>query len=289
MSKAFRAKQKAKATKYAAKKIYHVDVIEAVATDCLAAGFMADLDGWMQAHTEEFATASIGSDPTGESGNMYTMAQTAMHKEFTAFVDANMNSFVSKHKRTVQQFYELCAKVSNAAPQVQAFIDLLTASSEFPIFVDMMSNRERREYFFYIMRSWRMECALLLSPRPHSQHTHAHPPIKTTTTTTPPVSPRACPSTLRAETRGPPGERHAATAAGWTARRYTVTRRTIKAVALLPRWPLLPRSLLFRCLPRLQHCPARRWLRPRRSHSWCAAAAPPPPAGAPRTALRAWL
>ena len=42
-------------------------------------------------------------------------------------------------------------------PQVQAFIDLLTAASDFAIFVDMMSNRERREYFFYVMRSWRQE------------------------------------------------------------------------------------------------------------------------------------
>jgi hypothetical protein len=30
---------------------------------------------------------------------------------------------------------EMCAKVSEAAPQVQAFIDILTASSEFQVFV----------------------------------------------------------------------------------------------------------------------------------------------------------
>lgn len=150
-------KIKEKAKNYAAKKIFHVDIIEAVATDCLAAGFMADIDRWMQASEEEFKKASVGSDPTGKSGSMYTIQQTAMHKEFTAFVDANMNAFVQKHKKTVPQFFEMCAKITEAAPQVQAFIDLLTSASEFPIFVDMMSNREKREYFFYVMRSWRSE------------------------------------------------------------------------------------------------------------------------------------
>eukprot|EP01045_Picozoa_sp_COSAG04_P009023 COSAG04_NODE_513_length_13214_cov_17.630576_7_plen_94_part_00 len=43
--------------------------------------------------------------------------------------------FVKKHKKTVEQFMEMCAKASNAAPQVQAFIDILTASSEFQVFV----------------------------------------------------------------------------------------------------------------------------------------------------------
>ena len=37
--------------------------------------------------------------------------QTDMHKRFTAFVDANMNAFVQKHKKTVKQFFEMCAKV----------------------------------------------------------------------------------------------------------------------------------------------------------------------------------
>ena len=92
--------------------------------------------------------------------------------------------FVKKHKKTVEQFMEMCAKASNAAPQVQAFIDILTASSEFQVFVvrfaartvlgfvrwlfltaarvqDMMTNRERRDYFFFVMKSWRMEYRLL--------------------------------------------------------------------------------------------------------------------------------
>lgn len=95
--------------------------------------------------------------------------------------------FVKKHKKTVEQFMEMCAKASNAAPQVQAFIDILTASSEFQVFVvrstpsvvsalrwtpsgglfliparvqDMMTNRERRDYFFFVMKSWRMEYVL---------------------------------------------------------------------------------------------------------------------------------
>ena len=94
--------------------------------------------------------------------------------------------FVKKHKKTVEQFMEMCAKASNAAPQVQAFIDILTASSEFQVFVvrfaartvlgfvrwlfltaarvqDMMTNRERRDYFFFVMKSWRMEYACLVA------------------------------------------------------------------------------------------------------------------------------
>ena len=65
--------------------------------------------------------------------------------------------FVTKHKKTVPQFMEMCRKVSDAAPQVQAFVNILTASSEFPVFVDMMTNRERRDYFFFVMKSWRLE------------------------------------------------------------------------------------------------------------------------------------
>lgn len=98
---------------------------------------MADIDQWMQQNegvwpqarrrrvaigqnaqppaipllAEEFKQASVGSDPTGERGSMYTMQQTEMHKLFTAFVDANMNVFVQKHKKTVQQFFEMCRKV----------------------------------------------------------------------------------------------------------------------------------------------------------------------------------
>ena len=48
--------------------------------------------------------------------------------------------FVAKHKKTVEQFFEMCAKVSDAAPQVQAFIDILTASSEFTVFVVCMHS-----------------------------------------------------------------------------------------------------------------------------------------------------
>jgi len=49
--------------------------------------------------------------------------------------------FVKKHKKTVEQFMEMCAKASNAAPQVQAFIDILTASSEFQVFVVRFAAR----------------------------------------------------------------------------------------------------------------------------------------------------
>jgi hypothetical protein len=42
---------------------------------------------------------------------------------------------VAKHKKTVPQFFEMCNKVVDAAPQVSAFIDILNASSEFKVFV----------------------------------------------------------------------------------------------------------------------------------------------------------
>ena len=42
---------------------------------------------------------------------------------------------MAKHKKTVPQFFEMCNKVVDAAPQVSALIDILNASSEFKVFV----------------------------------------------------------------------------------------------------------------------------------------------------------
>lgn len=196
-------KAKAKAVNFAAKKLYGADVIEAVAQDCLSAGFMDSLKEWMEIHQDDADfSVPVGTDsetmypPECAHSPAYRLRQkrktnghTPSHRymvvynSFKAFSDAQIESkpcdltpeiecctltagdvwmagcagFVTQHKKTVPQFMEMMAKVSDAAPQVQAFIDILSASSEFPVFVDMMTNRERRDYFFFVMKSWRLE------------------------------------------------------------------------------------------------------------------------------------
>jgi hypothetical protein len=112
------------------------------------------LSEWMDVHqTDCDFSKGVGSEAEG----MYPPEYIVAYQAFKAFSDSQIERFVAKHKKTVPQFFEMCNKVVDAAPQVQAFIDILSSASEFTVFVDMMTDQERRKYFFFVMASWRLE------------------------------------------------------------------------------------------------------------------------------------
>jgi hypothetical protein len=70
---------------------------------------------------------------------------------------------------------EMCAKVSDAAPQVQAFIDILTASSEFQVFVVYRCTRPPATRYACYARYARAPSSTHMRARGHAlTHTHTH-------------------------------------------------------------------------------------------------------------------
>ena len=70
---------------------------------------------------------------------------------------------------------DMCAKVSDAAPQVQAFIDILTASSEFQVFVVYRCTRPPATRYACYARYARAPSSTHMRARGHAgTHTHTH-------------------------------------------------------------------------------------------------------------------
>lgn len=103
---------------------------------CTLVRYMESYKAFKAFSDSQIEGVHVAPSPHPAASNLlHYLAQpcTALH-----FVLARLSrptGFVAKHKKTVDQFMEMCAKVSEAAPQVQAFIDILTASSEFQVFV----------------------------------------------------------------------------------------------------------------------------------------------------------
>ena len=106
------------------------------------------IERWQAFMTENQPAFAGQSD-----GEEFTLEQTAVHEQFCALVDASIAEFLSGKGWTVPSFFELL-RVADSDGDVAVFVTLLSSCSDFQAFADIMSDSNKRAYYFSILSNW---------------------------------------------------------------------------------------------------------------------------------------
>ena len=95
----------------------------------------------------------------GRSEEMeHKLEYTLIHREYTELLEECLAEPLRKHKKTAADLYSIAARLQETCEaEMQIFIKLLLAASDYNIFADiMMGGREHQDYFFHILDGWRV-------------------------------------------------------------------------------------------------------------------------------------
>eukprot|EP00004_Rigifila_ramosa_P025495 TRINITY_DN7631_c0_g1_i1.p1 TRINITY_DN7631_c0_g1~~TRINITY_DN7631_c0_g1_i1.p1 ORF type:complete len:190 (+),score=38.98 TRINITY_DN7631_c0_g1_i1:84-572(+) len=157
--------------------------------------FLRELEAWMNQKAPLFAagavnTATPSPAPTAQPGGSRLQAlatsptapgapQTAWttspeqaaqcescHREFTAKLEAKIETSVRAQGKTLEEFFALCKRAEKVEEGVGTFLMLLNACTDYSLFLDLMRNDKQRRYFFKIMVGWKNTISATGAPPP---------------------------------------------------------------------------------------------------------------------------
>ena len=130
-------------------KFYGGRVVKDVVLCCLGQDLLEDLMRFMEDQSERFASSLDGLAP-GE----HSLEGSAIHDEYVHLIEARLAAPLKRHGKTVQEFFGICSKIQEAGhdEEIQPFLKVILAASDFLLFADIMRDLDKRNYFFIILR-----------------------------------------------------------------------------------------------------------------------------------------
>ena len=102
---------------------------------------------------EEFMVKYEGEFEGGSEE--HKLSHTGLHEEYSAIVEGMVERHLRGAGTTTDDFYEMCREAqASQDPAVDIFVQLVSASTDFPVFADLMRSRDKRKYFFQVMKMW---------------------------------------------------------------------------------------------------------------------------------------
>ena len=142
-------------------RFYGGRVVKDVVLLCLSSDMLDQLREFMEEHTEQFnahrhgADAGSGkqSEAAADRGDEHSLEDTAIHRKYCELVESCLEKPLRKHKKTFEDFYELCRRIKEAghASEIEPFLHILFAATDYLLFADVMRDPDKRAYFFQIL------------------------------------------------------------------------------------------------------------------------------------------
>jgi hypothetical protein len=76
------------------------------------------------------------------------------YRDFMNLIEGTLQEKCDDYGMKLDDFFDLC-RVHDDLPVVNVFCTILTISASPEMFFEIMCNREKREYMFSIIKSWR--------------------------------------------------------------------------------------------------------------------------------------
>ena len=119
-------------------------VLKDVVRACVSGDTIDRIRSFLDEHAAVFEGAVSGE---------HKLEYTIVHKQYCELIEAQLAEALVKHKKTPQEFFEICKKVQSATEaDIQPFIQVLLAASDYMLFADiMLGGTEKRKYFVSIL------------------------------------------------------------------------------------------------------------------------------------------
>jgi len=86
----------------------------------------------------------------------YTHIQYDIYNEYNNLIENQLEKCCMKYNISIKEFYFICKELNNTNNViVDVFCTLILSLTEIEIFNDIISNIEKRQYFYHIIESWR--------------------------------------------------------------------------------------------------------------------------------------
>lgn len=135
------------------KWLHNMDKVVSVIEDCLADGRTAEWNNFMVDNAIEFED---NESKEKSSVIAYTHRHHDIHAEFCSILELQFTENCARHGLSCSEFYDGCRENEEKESIVEIFVTLINMSAEFSLFADVMRSREKRDYFFHIIKSYRM-------------------------------------------------------------------------------------------------------------------------------------
>ena len=124
--------------------------VRRVCERCLDQEAIQAWQDFMQQHEAAFEEVEGAKDE-------YRLECTDIHAQFQQLVEGQMETALSEVGHSTESFYKICSAVdgTDMGENLQAFVQFTLCAVDYPVFADIMRSREKREYYFFILRSWR--------------------------------------------------------------------------------------------------------------------------------------
>ena len=134
---------------WAVDKFYGGRVVKDVVLTCLSQDLLEDLLCFIEAQAATFSASLVGLAP-GE----HSLECSAIHRDYVAMIEYRLAAPLQKHGKTVDEFFVICSKIQDAghAEEIQPFLKVILAASDYELFAEIMRDPGKRDYFFIILR-----------------------------------------------------------------------------------------------------------------------------------------
>ena len=129
-------------------RFYGGRVVKDVMLCCLGEDLLEDLMCFMEDRSARFI-ASLDGLERGE----HSLEGSAIHRDYVAMIERRLAAPLEKHRKTVGEFFAICSKIQEAghAEEIQPFLKVVLAASDYMLFADIMRDTDKRDYFFIIL------------------------------------------------------------------------------------------------------------------------------------------
>lgn len=87
----------------------------------------------------------------------YTHEQYDIYNKYNELLESLLNKCCLEYHVSIQQFYHTCKELNDIHnPIVEVFCTLILSSTEIEMFSDIIQKKDKREYFYHIIESWRV-------------------------------------------------------------------------------------------------------------------------------------
>ncbi len=138
-------KMKKSITNFIVDKFYGGKVLKAVVNSTLSNETINTIKDFMEEHSKFW-------DTTDEE---HKFIYTEIHGKYCKLMDSILEEPLKANNVTIEKFLDICATLREESDgNIQTFIDLLLTINDYSIFADLMKGKDKRDYYFYILKSW---------------------------------------------------------------------------------------------------------------------------------------
>ena len=132
-------------TNFIVDKFYGGKVLKAVVKATLCTTSIDKIKQFMEEHEH------IWDTDTDEQKFIYT----EIHGKYCNLMENILEEPLRKSNTTINEFLSICTNLRDESDgHVQTFIDLLLTVNKYEIFSELMQCKDKREYYFYILKGW---------------------------------------------------------------------------------------------------------------------------------------